>query len=212
MTQVLCCDTDNPSASLPDVGFYAGYVDGDFKSYTGLVTRFGGAKVFGITVLGLAGVRCVDCEKGDVTPGEAALWALKELAAGRKPLVYSGASNWEQVEAKLGIHADEVDWWAADWTFESHLVAGSHMTQFTNNPILGNPYDTSLLAEGYNPVTGETTDTPTPVPQPTEPKLNAPIVGMAATPTGKGYWLVGADGGVFAYGDAEFHGSIPGNK
>ena len=28
------------------------------------------------------------------------------------------------------------------------------------------------------------------------------IVGMAATPRGKGYWLVGSDGGVFAFGDA----------
>ena len=32
--------------------------------------------------------------------------------------------------------------------------------------------------------------------------LNAPIVGMASTPTGQGYWLVAADGGVFSYGDA----------
>ena len=32
-------------------------------------------------------------------------------------------------------------------------------------------------------------------------------VGMAATPDGKGYWLVASDGGVFAYGDARFRGS-----
>ena len=37
---------------------------------------------------------------------------------------------------------------------------------------------------------------------------NAPIVGIAATPTGKGYWLVGADGGVFAFGDATFFGRV----
>jgi peptidoglycan/xylan/chitin deacetylase (PgdA/CDA1 family) len=37
--------------------------------------------------------------------------------------------------------------------------------------------------------------------------LRAPIVGMAATPTGNGYWLVAADGGVFAFGDAGFFGS-----
>ena len=30
---------------------------------------------------------------------------------------------------------------------------------------------------------------------------------MAASPTGKGYWLVAEDGGVFAFGDAPFHGS-----
>jgi N-acetylmuramoyl-L-alanine amidase len=36
---------------------------------------------------------------------------------------------------------------------------------------------------------------------------NAPIVGMAATPDGGGYWVVGRDGGIYAYGDAGFHGS-----
>ncbi|MGO8862365.1 MAG: beta strand repeat-containing protein [Acidimicrobiales bacterium] len=37
--------------------------------------------------------------------------------------------------------------------------------------------------------------------------LNKPIVGMAATPDGKGYWLVASDGGIFNYGDAGFYGS-----
>jgi len=37
--------------------------------------------------------------------------------------------------------------------------------------------------------------------------LRAPMVGMAATPDGGGYWLVGADGGVFSFGDANFYGS-----
>src|SRR5690349_1972286 len=40
--------------------------------------------------------------------------------------------------------------------------------------------------------------------------LNAPVVGMAATPDGKGYWLVASDGGIFAYGDARFFGSMGG--
>ena len=51
--------------------------------------------------------------------------------------------------------------------------------------------------------------------------LAAPVVGIASTPlvpapggaasagpSGKGYWLVGADGGVFAFGDAGFYGSM----
>jgi len=37
--------------------------------------------------------------------------------------------------------------------------------------------------------------------------LNAPIVGMAPTPDGAGYWMVGGDGGVFSSGDAGFYGS-----
>ena len=40
--------------------------------------------------------------------------------------------------------------------------------------------------------------------------LNAPVVGMAATPDGKGYWEVASDGGIFAFGDAAFAGSVGG--
>lgn len=39
---------------------------------------------------------------------------------------------------------------------------------------------------------------------------NAPIVGMVSTPSGQGYWLVASDGGVFAFGDAGFFGSMGG--
>ena len=38
--------------------------------------------------------------------------------------------------------------------------------------------------------------------------LNGPIVDSVATPTGAGYYQVGSDGGIFASGDAVFHGSI----
>jgi hypothetical protein len=37
--------------------------------------------------------------------------------------------------------------------------------------------------------------------------LNAGIVDAVSTASGRGYWLLGADGGVFAFGDAVFHGS-----
>ena len=38
--------------------------------------------------------------------------------------------------------------------------------------------------------------------------LNAPVVGMAATPNGEGYWLVASDGGIFSFGNAGYHGSM----
>jgi L,D-peptidoglycan transpeptidase YkuD (ErfK/YbiS/YcfS/YnhG family) len=41
-------------------------------------------------------------------------------------------------------------------------------------------------------------------------KLNRPVVGIAPTPDGNGYWLVASDGGVFSYGDASFQGSTGG--
>jgi len=41
--------------------------------------------------------------------------------------------------------------------------------------------------------------------------LNQPIVGMTPTANGLGYWLVASDGGIFAFGDAQFHGSMGGS-
>ncbi len=38
-----------------------------------------------------------------------------------------------------------------------------------------------------------------------------PTVGIAPTLSGNGYWLVGSDGGVFAFGNAGYHGSLPGS-
>mgnify|MGYP000001566714 CR=1 FL=1 len=33
--------------------------------------------------------------------------------------------------------------------------------------------------------------------------FRSPIVGIAATPTGRGYWLMGRDGGIFGFDQAE---------
>ena len=43
-------------------------------------------------------------------------------------------------------------------------------------------------------------------------QVNQPVVGIAATPDGKGYWLAASDGGVFTYGDAGFYGSAVGEN
>jgi ribosomal protein L24E len=40
--------------------------------------------------------------------------------------------------------------------------------------------------------------------------LNAPIVSMAVEPDGGGYWMLGSDGGIFSFGDAQFYGSTGG--
>nr|HMS24541.1 hypothetical protein [Acidimicrobiia bacterium] len=43
-------------------------------------------------------------------------------------------------------------------------------------------------------------------------RLNQSIVGMAATASGNGYWLVAADGGIFSFGDAQYYGSMGGHR
>ncbi len=40
-----------------------------------------------------------------------------------------------------------------------------------------------------------------------ESALTLPVVGGANTPSGEGYWMVAGDGGIFAFGDAQFYGS-----
>jgi hypothetical protein len=42
--------------------------------------------------------------------------------------------------------------------------------------------------------------------------LNAPVVGITATPDDRGYWEVASDGGIFAFGDAGFYGSMGGQR
>ena len=41
-------------------------------------------------------------------------------------------------------------------------------------------------------------------------RLNKPIVGIAPTPNGRGYWMVASDGGIFSFGNAQFFGSMGG--
>ena len=40
--------------------------------------------------------------------------------------------------------------------------------------------------------------------------LNQPLITMAPTPSGQGYWLAAGDGGIFTFGDADFFGSTGG--
>ncbi len=42
-------------------------------------------------------------------------------------------------------------------------------------------------------------------------QLNEPVVGMATTPSGDGYWEAASDGGIFTFGDAGFFGSMGGH-
>jgi len=41
-------------------------------------------------------------------------------------------------------------------------------------------------------------------------KLNGPVLGGVATPSGRGYYMVASDGGIFTFGDATFEGSMGG--
>ena len=76
------------------------------------------------------------------------------------------------------------------------IVAGAALAaQPAGATISG--HDNTVYAFGTAPFHGSTAGR----------HLNSPIVGMASTANGKGYWLVANDGGVFGY-NAPFFGSL----
>ncbi len=84
-----------------------------------------------------------------------------------------------------------------DGPYGYYLVAADGGV-FAFNTSLAIPYgrSTAILAKFYGSMGGQ--------------PLDAPIVGMAVTNGGEGYYLIAADGGVFAFGDAVFRGSMGG--
>jgi hypothetical protein len=100
----------------------------------------------------------------------------------------------------------------ADQTFltTDHLVAAwqsstdCYADEYSRNAwvadssgaVIGESDETGPPANNYGDMAGK--------------PLNQPIVGMSPTSDGNGYWLVASDGGIFSFGDAQFHGSMGG--
>ena len=75
--------------------------------------------------------------------------------------------------------------------------AGGAVFSTRGSAPAGDPYANSVRAVAGAPRLGPATGM----------RLNAALVGVAATPSGRGNWAVASDGGVFTFGDAVFHGS-----
>ena len=195
-------DSANPAQIPTSAPIVAGYMDGLYAWKAADWHRLASSVQLTITVFGAPGVRIADCESGDLTPGQAAAWARRELDAGRRPTIYSDRSTWPQIVQALSLLGESgaaVDWWAADPTGTPHLVPGSVATQYAWNSLgqTGGLNVDMSITNGVWP--GRI------VPVTTKPNR----VGTALAPKG-GYWIAAADGGVFSYGPATFHGSMGG--
>lgn len=184
------------------------YIDGNYNNYNAVVAKYPNAVVVPTTtqVNGSTLAVVYDCERGDGNASQSADWAVKKLALGQRPTIYCsriGEPNygWPWVQHELlirNIPLSSVDFGIADYTNVPHLVPLSSFTQYANPPGSGGDYDISLT-NGIWPQEDHA--------MPTRPTR----VTIKGTSTGKGYWIFAADGGVFAYGDARFKGSLPGN-
>jgi hypothetical protein len=78
----------------------------------------------------------------------------------------------------------------------------------TNNTAFAvtRPAPTPATVTATTTAAAPTTTTTSPTPAP----LTGPVVGMASTPSGNGYWLASASGAVSAHGAAAYYGSMAG--
>jgi hypothetical protein len=78
------------------------------------------------------------------------------------------------------------------------LAGGAMFSGASGAPNANDPLANTVRAVGAAPALGPATGL----------ALNENLVGIAATPSGRGYWTVAGDGGVFTFGDARFFGSL----
>lgn len=188
-------------ASIPVTApIVAGYIDGRYKWPAAAWARFPSAIKLKITVFGDKSADIGDCENGDMTVNQEAQWAHAVAFQNRIPVAYSDKSDAPLIKALCT--SIPLAQWIADPTGVSHIVPGSVATQWgwfptfdQSTTIAGWPY--SIVVPAPKPIYGGG-------------RMLTKCVGFAVTPTGKGRWLVQADGAVFAYGDAPFCGGMNG--
>ncbi len=121
-------------------------------------------------------------------------------------LFYSAtATSWQAGQSRYNAELAQNNVYAASGgtitTVTDKTGTGPATNAFPQQPIVAgtnNPYATGTDWSCYGPTTGSASALP------------APVVGMASTPTGGGYWLADAGGAVAAFGSAANFGSMAG--
>jgi RHS repeat-associated protein len=134
-----------------------------------------------------------------------------------KPANFNGVG---QLDVPTSTYVDAVGFYntaelktVQQWDLSHTWLAGKQVTSAVWSDVsisTPNPGSAISLWPAATPWTDSTVtwnNKPTPI---GNVPLNGNIVGIASTPSGNGYWLAASDGGVFAYGDATFYGSMGG--
>jgi hypothetical protein len=189
----------------------SGYLDGSVSAWSAACwQRWAGRVVWRITVLADTSADVFDVEQGNAPPAEVAAAVKQRSSSGLRSVIYLAENFWSSMSSALSAAgvawSDRSRWpaagvylWAADPTGSLHdSVSWSSVAPVAVQSVWSGTYDVSWL---YDLVVGGD-----------PPSLAAPIVGGAERPQGDGYWLVGADGGVFAFGGAPYLGGMAGKQ
>lgn len=223
----LAYDSDNLDDIPVQSSIYAYYNDGEPGTATAaqLARRPSDSK--GYPISRTRGVKSywMDVENGAATVDD----FIADFKAGNVKGIYI---SWARVDSELIPKCEAAgvtgyDLWSAHWGATT-LDPGAVWTQYqspSSNPPTPGHYDLSYVWSNWTPKEDAVTDVPantvtdvpanttgsdlnTDIDSPTPAAdghnvLEGKIIGMAVTPSGNGYWLVGADGGVFTFGDAQ---------
>lgn len=155
---------------------------------------------------------CAEASFHTWNPGRIDSFAMRAIRAAASMSLHSWALAWDFFATGPGVVPPGGVWtpingvpasfancftrrgftWGATWTRKDvpHIEwAGGYPSISNHKPI--------VKPDGSTPSIQEATMA-----------LSAPIAGVKMTPSGNGYWQYGADGGVFTFGDAKFHGSL----
>ncbi len=145
-------------SQLPAGAFaYAGYMDGNFATWTELCARFlhSGAHLLSITVNGAdwALAHVIDDEPGDEDNAQSAQFSLDRLRLNSTPIVYTQASNIAALESVMrysGIARSRYLIWSAHYTGSPHFCSLNICGYGTSTPADATQYASSQ----YNPIGG----------------------------------------------------------
>jgi hypothetical protein len=142
-------DGITPSSVPTGAAAYAGYVGGNWPSYSPLVRQYPNALHVSIAVNSSENARVLDVETGDATPAEAPGWAARQRAGGNPyPVIYMNASTWPAVRAAFAEQGvPEPLYWVASYVTDPAQVpaipAGAIAIQYYD---FGG-YDASVIAD-----------------------------------------------------------------
>jgi hypothetical protein len=139
---------------------YAGYVNGNWPTFTALIQRFPNAHLLSIAVQANADADCLDCETGDATIQQAPGWHARQKSRGvNLPAIYTQASNLAALEGVMhaaGIGRNEYRIWSAHYATEhfcgpsacGYGLSPADGTQWTSG-ALGRNLDQSILNDAF---------------------------------------------------------------
>lgn len=129
----------------------AGYVGGNWPTYSKLVVKYPKARHLSIAVNAGENAECLDVEAGDALPHEAPEWVKRQLARGvHRPVVYASLSVMPAIKSLLQSAGllGSVRLWVAHYTNVEHLPAGFDACQWTDK-ALGRNLDQSICSPTF---------------------------------------------------------------